>query len=161
MFRILREKNNNKNVIAPEMPLIVILSDDTIIESDSVTSLTASILGSEYVNLCNEDKCLIRIKAARRESMAALEFGINSVITDGKEIIKNNYAADPGDEDYLNDITIENLVKIRIDNEKDFILSLVKLGSIKLLERVDSNIFLNKKMSSKNSKNEYTEVLAD
>jgi hypothetical protein len=160
MYRKIREKNDNENAQSPVMPLLIMLPDNTIFESDSITGLVGSILGNDYINTNENNKCLMRIKLARRESISALQYGLNTIITNGKKIIKNNYAASDEDEDYeyTNDEKNESIV-IRIDNEKDFILSLIKIETIRVFEKVNSNIFLNEKTESDTSKNEYIEVL--
>ncbi|TYQ13117.1 UNVERIFIED_CONTAM: hypothetical protein Cloal_4175 [Acetivibrio alkalicellulosi] len=48
------------------------------------------------------------------------------------EVVTDNYAA----EDY--DVNCDDAVKVRVDNDKEFLLSLAKIDAIRVLERADS-----------------------
>jgi hypothetical protein len=162
MYRIIRENGDNKNSKKPVMPILMVLSNNSIIESDSITGLVAALMGDDYVNANENNKCLMRIKLARRESMAALRFGISSVVVNDKEIIKNNYGVKDDDKDYkFTDEEMKNVVRIRIDNEKDFIVSLVSLGSIGVLERENSDLFLKEKKDLKDNECDYVDIEYD
>lgn len=141
-----REKNK-----VPVMPILVLLKDGTIGEAKTLKGVVAIIIGNEYLDAeDNIDEWNYRLELARAESMRFIAFGINSVIKDCKKgIIKENYAADIGDPDYKE---FEGpSIEILIDNDKTFILSLVKLGAISIFEREDSFIF--RKRENESEKN--------
>lgn len=159
MFRLLREKNNIRNVKAPSLQLLMVLSDESIVEADSILSLLTALIGKDYTLADNETKCLLRIKLARREAMAAIQNDINVVVSDGNSLINNNFAANKEDTDYkYTKEELESALKIRIDDEKLFLQSLNKLGVIRILERVDSNLLRDTNLIKNNHSNEYVDI---
>jgi hypothetical protein len=158
MYKLLRKPNKNTNK-EPTMPILVVFNDGSVFESDSITSIISIMAGEEYIMLNSKDKYLKRIEIARREAMFSLQYDINIVVSDGKRIIENNYAADPDDEDYkYEDGELKNALMIRVDDEKEFLISLVKLGSIRILERADNNIFFDEKSPDEILKKEYIDI---
>lgn len=105
-------------------------------EADSLRELI-SFLIPEYIDAEDiHDEYLLRIKYARKEAMAALKNDIDVVLYDSKKgVLSNNYAAAIDDDDY--EMTDEEEIKIYIDTEKDFLLSLAELGVIRVLFRDD------------------------
>lgn len=161
------KKNGTKVNTVPQLPLLMVMMEDNIVESDSITGLVTALVGDEYLDLNDEEKCLKRIKLARREAMYMLQFDVIAVITDGKSLIKNNYAVDPDDEDYEYDENeVANAQEIKVRDEKDFLLSLARLGVIRIFEKVGSKILLAENTNQKNinpgdiaNENQYIEVI--
>ncbi|WP_027633452.1 hypothetical protein [Clostridium hydrogeniformans] len=124
-----------------KLPLLIGF-DGMVGESDSIRGLL-NILIKEYSDAEDEnDDWHLRVKLARSECMKALAYGIDAVVYDEEfGIIKNNYAADISDSDYEVDNEVDNILKIYINDEKKFLLSLIELGVIKILERDDSFYF--------------------
>jgi hypothetical protein len=141
-YRIICDLKSNE-VESAKLPLIIAF-DGIVGESKSIRGLT-SILIKEYADAEDEiDDWQLRVNFARTECMKAVLNGKDVVVYDRtKGIIKNNYAAAEGDSDYEydDDFNEETVAKIYVDNERDFLLSLVKIGSIVILEREDSNQF--------------------
>jgi hypothetical protein len=137
-----RPKDESKKKV-PDMPLLVALSDGTIYETNSVRGVVSSVVGMEYLDVeYPETEWHVRVETARRESVLAYVNGINSVVYDSRKgIIINNYAAQPDDPDYEDDDNVIDMpVRLFVDNDRLFILSFMKIGAIKVLERTNSYI---------------------
>ncbi|MEN8905046.1 MAG: hypothetical protein ABF289_03710, partial [Clostridiales bacterium] len=120
MYKILRVPNvdTDKN---PTLPLLIVFNDGSVFESDSIESTISILAKGEYIKSDPKTKYLKRIEIARNEAMYALQYDLTVLVSDGKNIIENNYAKDPLDDDYRHS---ENELKtasmIRVDNEKEF-----------------------------------------
>jgi hypothetical protein len=160
MHRLINDPNDESKTKTPSLALLLVFPDGTIIENDTTEDVITVLTSKNYPKLNDEDKCLARIKFARRDIMYALQDGINAVITLKGEIVKNNYAVDDNDEDYAySDEEINKAEKIIVDNEKDFLISLVKIGSIKILEKAGGTIFL-EKTDKLPEGNVYTDIIS-
>lgn len=143
-YRIICNLNNGENgeTMVPKMPLILAI-DKKVGEAKSIRGLMCLLI-EEYIDAeDNIDDWNLRVRFARIECMRLLAKNINAIVYDeDKGVINNNYAADQDDPDYKYDEADENTaIKIYVDNEKIFLMSLAKLGSIKILERDDSYQF--------------------
>lgn len=151
--RIIKYSDNDSEARVPEMPLLVVFNDGTIGEARTLRGMMALLIGNEYYDAEDAiDEWHLRVEAARREAMRAMSNDIDTVIYDARNgIIKNNYAADPGDPDYDLELDAPPFY-IRVDNARLFILSLMKLGIITVLERDDSYL-LRENKENKSCKN--------
>ncbi len=120
------------------MPLkLLILKNGTVWEAKTVRGAVAAFVGNKYLE--HHDKKLeweMRVQAAKEEAQKARERGLDVIVHDsGKGIIEDN-------EDLWYE-TSHNIshIKIRVENERLFLLSLVEIGSIKILERKDTFFF--------------------
>jgi hypothetical protein len=158
MYKILRvpHVDTNKN---PTLPLLIVLNDGCVFESDSIESTISILTNGEYIKLEPKAKYLKRIEIARKEAMYALQYELTVLVSDGKNTIDNNYARDLSDDDYkYTEEELKNSQIIRVDDEKEFITSLVKIGSFRILERADSNIFLTEKSPGEVLNKEYIDI---
>ncbi|MFT8349215.1 hypothetical protein [Clostridium saccharoperbutylacetonicum] len=143
-YRLISDENGRETKKA-KLPLMIIKPNMEIYESDSIRGLMCALVGSEYED--NEDKIddwNARVTFARKVAMAAIKDDLKVVVHDNeKGKIENNYAAHQDDEDYEVDINDENKEEkyIEVSNEKEFLKSLIKLGTIVIYERIDSKQF--------------------
>lgn len=143
MYQKIRDPNDPENTIVPKHPLLIVFNDGTVFESDSIQELICTMAGDNYLKSSEEEKCLARIKIARLEAMVALQFGITAVVTDGKNIIKNNYAVNDKEEDYqYTKDELENAAKIPVNDEMEFLRSLDEIHAVSILEKSGYNVFL-------------------
>ena len=138
--RILRDPDNPEKTQIPSMPLVIALDNGIVGEATSIRGIMSFIIGNEYLDAEDgEIEWYHRLFAARKECMKALAKDIHAEVFDCREgIIVNNYAADPEDPDYEVLPDEGHSLKIRIENDRLFILSLLKIGAFILLEREDS-----------------------
>ena len=139
MNRILFEPGMEVSKI-PVMPLII-ATDDIVAEAMNLRGAASVVIGNHYNDSPDENMDWnLRVKAARKICMNLLSNNIEAIVFDSRiGVVKDNYAAKDNDEDY--NIDNENPEKIIVDNDKLFLLSLVKLNIIRLLEREDSFFF--------------------
>lgn len=135
--RILFDESKGQEAKIPVMPIIVSM-EGYVAEASSIKGAAAIIIGNHYFDSPDENlDWNLRVEAARKECMKALRYGKEAVVFDKRTgIIKDNYAAADNDEDYK--IDKENPEQVRVENDCVFLLSLVRLGAIRLLEREDS-----------------------
>lgn len=129
------------------LPLLMV-KGGIVYEADSIRGLIC-VLSSDYIDAedCIDD-WHVRVLIARRESMHLIASNINAIVYDSKiGIVKNNYAAAEDDHDYYNDFENDQIFKIQVDNEKEFIKSLIKIGSLKVFQREDCDILGEEKIS--------------
>lgn len=152
MYRMIREANNDASAKVPKLPLLMVFNDGAVFESDSVAELVCIMAGDEYLKLDVNKKCLERIKIARKQAMVALQFNITAVVTLQNKIIKNNYVVKDDDEDYMyTEDELKNAVKIKVDNDIEFLKSLDEIMAVTILEKTGCNVFLeNTKLSGSN-----------
>ncbi|MTI53754.1 hypothetical protein [Geosporobacter ferrireducens] len=138
--RIIRDPDNPQETKIPSMPLVIALDNGIVGEATSIRGVMSFIIGAEYLDAEDgEIEWYHRLFMARKECMKALGREIHAVVYDcRKGIIANNYAADPEDPDYEVLPDEGESLKIRIENDRLFILSLLKIGTFILLEREDS-----------------------
>lgn len=138
--RVLYDEKVGEKPKLPVMPIIVSL-EGYVAEAWSIKGAAAIVVGNQYYESPDENlDWNLRVEAARKECMKALGRGIESVVYDNRHgIIKDNFAATEKDEDYV--IDDEDPEKIRVENDRVFLLSLAKIGAIRLLEREDSYFF--------------------
>jgi hypothetical protein len=138
--RIIRDPNNIEEINIPRMPLVIALDNGVVGEATSIRGLMSIILGNEYFDAeDSEIEWFHRLFAARKESMKAIGRNIFAEVYDSRKgVIKNNYAKNPEDPDYEVEPDAGESVKIRIENDRLFLLSLLKIGAFIILEREDS-----------------------
>lgn len=138
--RIIRIPDIPEETRVPTMPLLVVLENGVVGEATTVRGIVSIIIGNEYLDI--EDRTTewhVRVETARREVMKALSRDINAVVYDKRVgVVENNYAAAPEDPDYDDDPDELAPFKVRVENDRLFILSLLQLGGMKVLERTDS-----------------------
>ncbi|MEN8904459.1 MAG: hypothetical protein ABF289_00710 [Clostridiales bacterium] len=158
MHRLISDPSDESKTKIPTLPLLVVFPDGMIIENDSTEDIVTVMTDINYSKLNEEDKCLKRIKLARIHAMYALQYNITAIVILNGSLIKNNYAVAQDDKDYIyTDEELKNAEKIIVDDDKSLLISLVKFGNIKILEKVGSTIFLEK--SDEESKdNAYREI---
>jgi hypothetical protein len=138
--RLLYDEKTGEKAKLPVMPVIVAM-EGLVSEACSIKGAAAIIIGNHYYDSPDENlDWNLRVEIARKECMKALGRGIEAVVYDKRHgIIQDNFAAQEDDEDY--EIEDEDLEEIRVENDKVFLLSLARIGAIKLLEREDSFFF--------------------
>jgi len=139
-MRIIHHPKDPEGAQVPKMPLLIV-QDGIITEANSIRGAMAALAGGEYLDCeSSETEWLVRVEVARRESMKALARDVDTVVYDLREgVIKNNFAAQNGDPDYEG--TSERAIKLRVEDDRLLLLSLVKIGAITILEREDSFLF--------------------
>ena len=97
------------------------------------------VTGTDYLYAKDQiDDWVLRVAAARKESTFAISRGIFAEVCDKRKgVIPNNYAAKPGYPDYESNKEGVS-VRIYVENEKAFLLSLANIGAIQLFARLDS-----------------------
>lgn len=144
------DPKDEENTKVPTMPILIVLGNGEIYEARSVRGAVAAVIGSIYLDAEDSvDEWNLRVDCARHEAMKALANDVNVVLYDSRQgIIKNNYAAADDDPDYQDDDepARKRTFKLHIETDRLFLLSLLTLGSIKILERDDSYIFRNHPM---------------
>lgn len=138
--RIIRNPDNHEETNIPKMPLVIALDNGVVGEATSIRGLMSIVLGDEYFDSeDSEIEWYHRLFASRKECMKAIGRDIFAQVYDSRKgIIKNNYAADPENPDYQVEPDEGESVKIRIENDRLFLLSLLKIGAFIILEREDS-----------------------
>lgn len=140
--RIIRTPNNPEETRVPTMPILVVLDNGIIGEAKTIRGAASIVIGDEYLDIDDgATEWHARVQAARREIMKVLAQDIDAVVYDSRlGIIDNNYAAAHGDPDYIDDSNESARLsrKIRVENDRLFILSLLDMGSIRVMERADS-----------------------
>lgn len=138
--RIILTPNEPDATRVPTMPILVVLENGVIGEAKTIRGAASIVIGDEYLDI--EDRSTewhVRVQAARHEIMKALAREKYAVVYDSRKgIIENNYAAEPNDPDYDDDPDEPDPFKVRVENDRLFILSLLQLGGMKVLERADS-----------------------
>ncbi|MTI71917.1 MAG: hypothetical protein FH751_16850 [Firmicutes bacterium] len=134
----------------PTLPLVLICNDGSIIETDKVKGAVSIFTGKDYIKINNKDEGWYqRLFAAN--NLVKKEKDINIEIFDKRKgIIDNNFVIAPKESKYLLKSNTKSL-KIRIDNDKLFLLSLLKMRTFSLLEREDSFIFKKSKKHKLNN----------
>lgn len=122
----------------PVMPLIIIKNDEIMGETKTIRGAVSIVLGSSYFDVEDSGtEWFMRVQEARRASMRAIMDDKYVIVWDDRTgKIKSNYAADSDDEDYEEPNTPP--IKINVATDRLFLLSLLKLGEIRILEREDS-----------------------
>lgn len=139
--RIISDTKDPNNTKVPTLPLFVVFSDGKAIEAGTIRGAASIVIGDEYIDCEHADvEWHMRVETARREAMKALSRNINAVVYDSRiGIIPNNYSAKKDEQDYIYDSDDARLPeKIRIENDRLFLLSLIKIGAIYVFERDDS-----------------------
>lgn len=138
--RVLYDEKTGEKAKLPVMPIIVAM-DGLVCEACSIKEAAAIFIGNHYYDSPDENlDWNLRVEAARKECMKALSQGIEVVVFDKRQgVIQDNFAVPEDDFDY--ELENDNPVKIRVDNDTIFLLSLASLGAIRLLEREDSFLF--------------------
>lgn len=138
--RVLYDEKTGEKAKIPVMPIIVGM-DGLVCEACSIKGAATILIGNHYYDSPDENlDWNLRVEAARKECMKALSHGIEVVVFDKQQgIIQDNFAVLEDDADY--ELEDENPEKIRVENDKVFLLSLASLGAIRLLEREDSFFF--------------------
>jgi hypothetical protein len=137
--RLIYDEKTGEKAKLPVMPVIVAM-EGLVSEACSIKGAAAIIIGDHYYDSPDENlDWNLRVETARKECMKALGRGVEAVVYDKRQgVIQDNFAAVEGDEDYEIDDDPE---KIHVENDKVFLLSLARIGVIRLLEREDSFFF--------------------
>ncbi|WP_313559195.1 hypothetical protein [Ruminiclostridium cellobioparum] len=143
VYHVIFDPENGSKSKTPEFPIIIAIDGyiyETISIAAAVEVITKSSLNEEYLDYEGpETKWHLRVMAARRHSMIATMMEKESIIFDSSYgRIKENYSAKDGDPDYEDDFHSEP-IKILVDNDIEFIKSLVTLGTIGVWVRDDYN----------------------
>lgn len=138
-LQVISDPYNPQEVKVPTMPLLIVLDNGLIAEARTMRGAVACVVGREYFDAEDSiDEWHYRVEASRKEAMKAIMRDIYAVTYDERKgVIECNYAADPDDEDYEIE-TLDPPLKIRVENDRLFLLSLMEIGSIRVLEREDS-----------------------
>lgn len=147
-YRIINDPKAEVTLV-PEMPLIIALDNMIVGEAKSIRGAMAIVVGNEYLD-CedSQDEWNFRLQKARSVAMRSLAYNQDVLVCDSRikennGVIPNNFAASAADPDYeVDEAASEDQenppLKIRIENDKVFLLSLVNIGNITILEREDS-----------------------
>jgi hypothetical protein len=137
-YRMIRDPRSLEEVKVPEMPLLIVQNNGMIHEARTLSGAVAALIGEIYFDAEDAvDQYEYRLLYARKESMRQIMFGRNVKVLDpAVGVIRENYAAGEDHPDY--EEMSEPPIYLRIDSEKAFLLSLLKLGKICVLEREDS-----------------------
>lgn len=133
--RIIADK---EAIAVPTMPILIDTKDGCIWETDSIRGAVSIVIGDSYLHCNNEaDQWHQRLMEARKQSMFAISRNVFAKVHDSREgMIRDNYAVDDSDPDYLDDPG--KPILIRIENDKSFLLSLLLIGAVEIFERIDS-----------------------
>ena len=138
MANKLYDIGQNEQPIMPTKPLLII-KDQTVWEAESVEDAITIVLGEKYLLLDEKEKWNERAQRARMEVLMGLGRNQNLQVMHSKlGVIRLNYASEQ-DEEF--ESFKGNKIDIMIDNDKAFLLSLVRIGVLVILENVNSSIF--------------------
>ena len=156
--RILFDERTGEKAKLPTMPIIVAM-EGFVGEACSIKGAAAIVIGNHYYDSPDENlDWNLRVNTARKECMKALGRGIDAVVYDKRYgIIPDNFAAQEDDEDY--EMDDEDPEKIHVENDRVFLISLAKIGAIRLLEKENSFFFRPdpNEIGNKGESNEYPE----
>lgn len=138
-FRIINDPKSPEHTQVPVMPLLVVFENEMVGEARTIRGAVALVVGNKYFDAEDAiDEWHERVEASRKEAMKAVAWDRYAVTYDKRKgVIDYNFAASPEDPDYEIETAAEP-IKIRVDNERMFLLSLMQLGTITILEREDS-----------------------
>lgn len=135
------DSDNKIEAIVPTMPLLIIKDNGNIWEANSIRGAVSTVIGKNYLECKNSsEEWYQRLLSARKECMKSIHKNLLAEIYDKRKgLIRNNYAVPSDDPDYIVDSNKESkFIRFRIDNDRLFLLSLMKIDSIVILEREDS-----------------------
>ncbi|MTI65548.1 MAG: hypothetical protein FH753_03005 [Firmicutes bacterium] len=136
----------------PTLPLVLICDDGKIFETDKVKGAVSIFTGRDYIKIDNKDERWYKRLFAANNLVKKEKEEINIEIFDKRKgVIDNNFVIAPKESKYLLKSNTNSL-KLRIDNDKLFLLSLLKMRTFSLLEREDSFIFKQQKKHKLNNK---------
>lgn len=137
MINIIKDKKGNQ-IIEPKERYIIEMLDESMIEAGSFREATAVVVGSEYID-CEtaETEWHMRLNAAIGIGLVILatEDNAKTIVYD-ERIGKIPYSYTDPNPDYK---IPENPELIRIECDETFILTLAKLGYIRLWEKTDGD----------------------
>ncbi len=134
--RMIQDPKSESKIKEASMPIQIIVQDDGIIwEAKTIRGAVASVLGDDYLaasDIVAEKN--MRIKAAEKEVEKAKKRGIKAIVYDG---LNGNIYGDKVSNENKNSEQ-DGIIRVRVENDRLFLLSLVKLGTIKIMERKDT-----------------------
>jgi hypothetical protein len=137
--RIIYDPDDKKAKRDPKMPLqIISLDSGAIWEAKTIRGAIAAVIGNDYLDASDiASEWQMRVDAAHEEVQKAKRLGRNVIVFDSsKGIIDNNESTDNEESGAEN--KSRETIKIRVENDRLFLLSLIKLSSIRILERKDT-----------------------
>ncbi|MFZ5985813.1 MAG: hypothetical protein ACOYWZ_01630 [Bacillota bacterium] len=133
--RLLYDPGDGELKKDPQMPLqAIIICSGTVWEAKTIRGAAAVIIGNEY--LYEKDSTRewsMRVEAAKKEAFKAAKAGINAVVFDSR---KGIISGGKDSKNKRNDDT--ERIKIHVENDRLFLLSLVRIGALRILEREDT-----------------------
>lgn len=138
--RLLYKINQKNDALLPNSPLLMVY-DNCVWEAFDVESAVSILLGDRYLTLGEDDKWIERVQFARSQVVLAISRNENLQVKDSRlGVIRLNYAVEEDHPEYqeLEQLKGKEKTDIFVDNEKAFLLSLVKIGAISLLENANS-----------------------
>lgn len=119
------------------LPLVLLKGNGEVWEADSIRGLVSCLIKDYCDAEDKKDDWHLRVRYARKVAMQALGNDKEIIIFDKNQgiVIEDNYAAIKDDNDYEKSQDIK--YKIEVSTEKEFLKSLVSIGVISILERVD------------------------
>ena len=110
---------------------LIVAQGENVMQLDSIDELVEQVLGEEYRGLSEKEKLQKRYEEALLKAM----FNKLDIVYSPKGIIKSDRTFDKQTPYQLDKCFV-------IDDEITFLLSLCKTQDLKVLERIDSNIFI-------------------
>jgi len=151
MANKLYDIGHNENRVMPTKPLLII-KDQTVWEAESVEDAITIVLEEKYLLLDEKEKWNERVQLARMEVLMGVGRNQNLQVMHSKlGVIRLNYTREQ-DEEIGSFKGIKT--NIMIDNDKVFLLSLVRIGVLVILENANSSI-LQEKIQENISQNKF------
>lgn len=140
-YRMIRDPGDVDSTQVPNMPILVVLQDGTVGEASTIRGAVAIVAGSKYFD-CEDamDEWNFRVEIARNQCMKAIIDDVYAVVYDKKiGFIKENYAANPDDEDYKVDEEATP-IKIHVESDRNFLLSLARIKAVTIYQKQGSTL---------------------
>lgn len=110
---------------------LIVAQDEKILQLNEIEELIEVFFGNNYKSLSNTDKLKERYKKALFYAM----FNNMDIVYSKEGIIRNNFTIDKS-------VSFIIDKSFFIDDEITFFLSLCKINYLRILEKMDSNIFI-------------------
>lgn len=137
MENITMVKHNEKIIKEPSKKYIIELWDNSMYEADDLTPLTAAICGNEYVDVeAEETKWNLRVKAAKNIGLVTISENDENIIMYDERLGKIPYSITDPNPDYE---IGPNPILIRVESDKNFLLSLAQLKLIRIWTKNDDD----------------------
>ncbi|MDY3360462.1 MAG: hypothetical protein SOY04_08690 [Clostridium celatum] len=119
----------------------VLVYEDIVLEADNEQDIMARLYRDYIETDSREVQLLFRIDLARALSMWSISKGLNVEIMNGKEIVKENYAASDKDPDYEKDYEKADVI-IDVENELSMFKGINEIGYANIYYRNESNKYI-------------------